>query len=130
MKTRVQKRSRAALQQAADPARDKAAAGRERTQAIYAAVTAIPRGRVATYGQIAELIGIPAGHRLVARAMRCCPPDLPWQRVVGRKDARRAQINLLDAEHAALQRRLLEAERVQFDENGYIVLRRFGWLPV
>ena len=91
-------------------------------------VRAIPRGRVATYGQIAELVGIPSGHRVVARAMRTCPSGLPWQRVVGKKDARRAQINLHDPEHATEQRALLEAEGVVFDLNGFIVLRLFGWL--
>ena len=99
------------------------------SNAIYAVVRAIPRGKVATYGQIAELAGIPAGHRVVARAMRACPPKLPWQRVVGKKDARRAQINVQDPEHAALQRDLLTAEGVAFDDNGFIVLARSGWLP-
>jgi methylated-DNA-protein-cysteine methyltransferase-like protein len=98
-------------------------------RAIYAVVRAIPRGRVATYGQIAELAGIPSGHRVVARCMRQCPAKLPWQRVVGKKDARRAQINLQDPEHASLQRRLLEREGVAFDANGFIALRSFGWLP-
>jgi methylated-DNA-protein-cysteine methyltransferase-like protein len=96
---------------------------------IFAVVRAIPRGRVATYGQIAELAGIASGHRVVARAMRTCPSGLPWQRVVGKKDARRAQINLYDPEHAALQRALLKAEGVAFDANGFIVLRQSGWLP-
>jgi len=99
------------------------------TAAIYAVVRAIPRGRVATYGQVAELAGLPSGHRRVARAMKYCPQSLPWQRVVGRKDARRAQIAIQDSEHATLQRRLLEVEKVGFDDAGYIVLRRFGWLP-
>ena len=98
-------------------------------KAIYAVVRAIPRGKVATYGQIAELAGIPAGHRVVARAMRECPQRLPWQRVVGKKDARRAQINVQDPEHAALQRALLAAEGVAFDDSGFIVLARSGWLP-
>jgi methylated-DNA-protein-cysteine methyltransferase-like protein len=102
----------------------------ERTaREIYAVVRAIPRGKVATYGQVAELAGIPAGHRLVARAMRTCPARLPWQRVVGRKDARRAQISIQSREHAALQRRLLEREGVTFDAAGFIVLARSGWLP-
>jgi methylated-DNA-protein-cysteine methyltransferase-like protein len=97
--------------------------------AIFKVVRSIPRGCVATYGQVAELAGLPRGHRRVARAMRYCPPKLPWQRVVGRKDARRAQINIQDSEHAALQRSLLQAERVEFDAQGCIVLARFGWLP-
>jgi|SRR5688500_13452235 methylated-DNA-protein-cysteine methyltransferase-like protein len=96
---------------------------------IYAVVRAIPRGKVATYGQVAELAGLPAGHRAVARAMRTCPARLPWQRVVGRKDTRRARISIMDGEHAALQRRLLQREGVTFDDNGFIVLRRSGWLP-
>jgi methylated-DNA-protein-cysteine methyltransferase-like protein len=100
------------------------------TRAIYAVVAAIPRGCVATYGQVAELAGLHNGHRRVARAMRFCPAGLPWQRVVGRKDARRAQINIQDPEHATKQRALLKAERVSFDANGFIALRRFGWLPL
>jgi methylated-DNA-protein-cysteine methyltransferase-like protein len=97
--------------------------------AIYAVVRAIPSGRVATYGQVAELADLPRGHRRVARAMRVCPAGLPWQRVVGRKDARRAQIAIQDPEHAALQRKLLQAERVRFDASGCIALRAYGWLP-
>lgn len=97
--------------------------------AIYSVVRAIPRGKVATYGQVAELAGIPSGHRVAARAMRTCPENLPWYRVVGKKDARRAQINVQDPDHAALQRSLLERERVVFDASGFIVLRKSGWLP-
>jgi methylated-DNA-protein-cysteine methyltransferase-like protein len=96
---------------------------------IYEVVRAIPRGRVATYGQVAELAGLGRGHRIVARAMKSCPKGLPWQRVVGKKDARRAQVNIQDPEHARLQRRLLEREGVRFDDAGFIVLRRWGWLP-
>lgn len=96
---------------------------------IYAVVRAIPRGKVATYGQIAALAGIPRGHRIAARAMRSCPEGLPWQRVLGKKDARRAQVNIQDPEHARFQRGLLEREGVQFDDEGRTVLARFGWLP-
>lgn len=95
---------------------------------IYAVVRAIPRGKVVTYGEIAGLAGAPTGHRQVARAMRGCPERLPWQRVVGKKDARRAQINIDDPDHAALQRGLLESEGVRFDASGFISLGRFGWL--
>jgi methylated-DNA-protein-cysteine methyltransferase-like protein len=82
---------------------------------------------VATYGEVAELAGIPSGHRVVARAMRSCPESLPWQRVIGKKDARRGQINIDEPEHAALQRALLEAEAVVFDANGFVSLRRSSW---
>ena len=96
---------------------------------IYGVVSRIPRGRVATYGQVAELAGIPSGHRVVARAMRTCPSRLPWHRVVGRKDARRARISIGDAQHAKEQKQRLIAEGVVFDANGCIVLRKSGWLP-
>ena len=99
------------------------------SRAIYAVVRAIPRGKVATYGQVAELAGIPSGHRIAARAMRSCPDELPWQRVVGKKDARRAQINIEEPDHAGLQRALIEAEGVEFDANGFIPLARSGWQP-
>jgi methylated-DNA-protein-cysteine methyltransferase-like protein len=98
-------------------------------RAIYAVVRAIPRGKVATYGQVAELAGIPSGHRIAARALRSCPEALPWQRVVGKKDARRAQISIEDPDHARLQRALIEAEGVEFDSNGFIPLVRSGWQP-
>jgi methylated-DNA-protein-cysteine methyltransferase-like protein len=94
---------------------------------VYAIVRSIPRGKVATYGQIAELAGVASGHRIVARAMRSCPERLPWQRVVGKKDARRGQINIVDPDHAALQRGLLESEGVVFVARGFIPLGRFGW---
>lgn len=98
-------------------------------RAIYAVVRAIPRGKVATYGQVAELAGIARGHRIAARAMQTCPKGLPWQRVVGKKDARRAQINIQEPDHGALQRALLAQEGVVFDAGGFIVLARSGWLP-
>ncbi|HEY2733808.1 MAG TPA: MGMT family protein [Polyangiales bacterium] len=98
-------------------------------RAVYALVRAIPRGKVVTYGQVAEMIGRHAGHRFVAKAMRECPARLPWQRVVGRRDARRGQISIQDPEHAALQRSLLTKEGVVFDPNGFIVLSKSGWMP-
>jgi methylated-DNA-protein-cysteine methyltransferase-like protein len=96
---------------------------------IYAVVAAIPRGKVATYGQLAMLAGIHAGHRVAARAMQQCPNGLAWYRVLAKKDARRAKIAIADPDGAALQRRRLAAEGVTFDESGHIVLRHFGWLP-
>lgn len=60
--------------------------------------------------------------------MRVCPESLPWQRVVGKKDARRGQINIDEPDHASLQRALLEAEGVIFDANGFVSLQQCGWL--
>jgi methylated-DNA-protein-cysteine methyltransferase-like protein len=100
----------------------------ERDATIYAIVRAIPRGRVATYGEVAKLAGMPSGHRIVARAMKTCPESLPWYRVIGKKDARRGQINIEAGEHAEFQRVRLEAEGVEFDDNGFVSFSRFGML--
>jgi methylated-DNA-protein-cysteine methyltransferase-like protein len=108
--------------------RGSTARGGDAPARIYAVVRSIPRGRIATYGEVAELAGIPSGHRIAARAMRSCPESLPWQRVLGKKDARRGQINIDEPDHASLQRALLEREGVVFDENGFVSLKRSGWL--
>jgi methylated-DNA-protein-cysteine methyltransferase-like protein len=91
-------------------------------------VRAVPRGRVATYGEVAALAGMPRGHRLAARALLTCPSSLPCHRIVGKKDARRARIAIGEPEHATIQRRRLAAEGVRFDANGFIPLARFGML--
>jgi methylated-DNA-protein-cysteine methyltransferase-like protein len=54
----------------------------ERYRRIYAAVTAIPRGCVASYGQVAARAGLPRGARLVGRALAACSDRLPWHRVL------------------------------------------------
>ncbi len=54
----------------------------DRYRRIYAAVAAIPRGRVASYGQVAEQAGMPGRARLVGRALAQCPARIPWHRVL------------------------------------------------
>jgi methylated-DNA-protein-cysteine methyltransferase-like protein len=115
-------RSRAAGASATSPA--------GQAQRIYEVLRALPRGQVATYGQLALLAGIHAGHRVAARALQQCPDGLPWYRVLAKKDARRAKIAVADPDHASIQRKRLAAEGVTFDKDGYVVLRKFGWLPV
>ncbi len=95
---------------------------------IYAAVRRIPRGRVATYGQIANLAGLPGHARQVGYALNALSTesDLPWQRVinsVGRISLRAAP----GADH--LQRLLLESEGVAFDDAGRVSLDEFQWQP-
>jgi len=88
---------------------------------IYEVVRRIPRGRVATYGQVAAEAGLPGQARLVGYALHNLPHDLdvPWHRVVNA----RGGISL-DAESGAgrLQRALLEAEGITFDGHGKIDL--------
>lgn len=95
---------------------------------IHAVVRRIPRGRVATYGQIANLAGL-AGHaRQVGYALHALPEDsgVPWHRVINA----RGEISLRGGEGAGnLQRVLLEAEGVYFQASGRIDLERYRWRP-
>jgi len=58
------------------------ASAEDRYRRIYAAVLAIPRGSVASYGEVARRAGLPRGARLVGRALAGCPAHVPWHRVV------------------------------------------------
>ena len=99
---------------------------------IYAVVRAIPRGRVATYGQVAELADVPRAARLVGTAMRVSVPELglPWHRVVGKRSATSARVSIHDPVGAGIQRALLEEEGVEVSAAGGISLARFGWLTL
>lgn len=95
---------------------------------FYKVVQKIPPGKVATYGQIAFLAGLPGHARQVGYALHALPPQsrVPWHRVVNA----RGEISLPDYDGSAGQQRaLLEAEGVIFKENGRIPLRRFQWQP-
>ena len=95
---------------------------------IYAAVRRIPRGRVATYGQIARIARLPRHARQVGYALGALPDgiDVPWHRVVNAK----GEISPREYPDAApRQRALLERERVAFDARGRISLARFQWRP-
>jgi len=93
---------------------------------IYEVTKRIPRGRVATYGQIAHLVEMPKAARQVGYAMaalgRGAPRhDVPWHRVVNAKG---------ESSIGGEQIERLKAEGVVFDANGRIDLRRFGWQEV
>lgn len=96
-------------------------------EAVHAEVRRIPRGRVASYGQIGLRIGRPGSARTVGWAMRALPrgSDVPWHRVVNAQ----GRVSLTERS-GSLQKALLEAEGVRFDENGRIDLDVFGWKPV
>jgi methylated-DNA-protein-cysteine methyltransferase-like protein len=98
---------------------------------IYRVARKIPRGTVATYGQVAELAGIPRGHRVAGAAMKAVKPShrVPWQRVVGKRSRGVAQVNIKDPVGGAIQRKLLEKEGVEFTKTGGIRLADHGWLP-
>jgi methylated-DNA-protein-cysteine methyltransferase-like protein len=95
-------------------------------QRIHDVVSRIPRGRVATYGQIARLAGIPRQARLVGYALHALPAGtrVPWQRVVN------AQGGIsTPGGHDSAQRKLLEREGVRFDSRDRIDLDAFLWTP-
>ena len=92
---------------------------------IYAVVRRIPRGRVATYGQIAKLAGLPGHARQVGYALAALHAGtaLPWQRVINAAGA----ISLRPLNGGVSQRLLLEQEGVRFDARGRVALKTFGW---
>jgi len=103
---------------------------RELYRRIYTVVRKIPRGKVATYGQVAELAGIPGGARVAGAAMKTSKPTdrLPWQRVIGKAGKLRGRIAIHDPVGAAVQRKLLEDEGITVGDSGLVALDVFGWI--
>ena len=98
----------------------------DRWMKIYEAVARIPKGRVATYGQVAAVAGLPGCARQVGYALHRLSEGsaLPWHRVLGAG----GRISLPGGSGAgALQRILLEAEGVRFDAGGNVPLAAYGW---
>ena len=95
---------------------------------IYDQVRRIPVGRVTSYGQIALLVGMPGGARVVGYALhalvRSDLPDVPWQRVVNRSG--RLSLRKL-GEAGELQRQLLESEGIVFSDDEQIDWDVYGW---
>jgi methylated-DNA-protein-cysteine methyltransferase-like protein len=112
------------------PAAEESAHLRELYTRIYKVVRKIPRGAVATYGQVAELAGIPGGARVAGAAMKTSTPrdQLPWQRVIGKAGKLRGRIAIHDPVGAAVQRQLLEDEGIRVGETGLVALDEYGWL--
>ena len=90
---------------------------------VWQLVKGIPRGKVATYGQLSQLIDgrlTPIGVGWAVRAAG--ETKIPWQRVVNGRGGVST-----DDQHPGLQRALLEAEGVRFGRDGLIDLKRHGW---
>lgn len=95
-------------------------------QRIYAVVRRIPRGRVASYGQVAALAGLPGHARQVGYALHALPDGttVPWHRVINA----RGEVSRRSMPGPELsQRLLLEREGVRFDARGRVDLRVCGW---
>jgi len=98
----------------------------KRYELIWSVVRKVPRGRVATYGQIAELAGLEGHARQVGYALHHLPDgsNVPWHRVINAK----GEISPRTAgDSHELQRMLLEAEGVEIDVRGRIDLGVFRW---
>jgi methylated-DNA-protein-cysteine methyltransferase related protein len=98
----------------------------EFSKAVMTWVKKIPRGKVATYGQIARLAGKPHGARGVGWILNSSAEshNLPWQRVLNS----RGKISFpVKSDEYKLQRSLLQKEGIKFDEDGAIDLALFGW---
>jgi len=94
---------------------------------VLSVIRRIPRGRVATYGQVAALAGRPGAARAVGRTLRETPPGarVPWHRVIGAPG--RIAPALLASEAGREQCRRLRAEGVAVDERGRVSLATHGW---
>ena len=96
--------------------------------AICAVVRRIPKGWVATYGQVAAMAGLPRRARLVGHVLQNLDPAtrIPWHRVVNAK----GEVSYSPSRNGgdALQQRLLEKEGIAFDERNRFDLERFRWL--
>ncbi len=96
---------------------------------VYRVVKRIPIGRVATYGQVAALAGMPGAARQVGWALSAlnAEDDVPWHRVInvqGRISPRGAR-----REAGDLQLALLEAEGIELGPGGRVDLGRYAWEP-
>jgi methylated-DNA-protein-cysteine methyltransferase related protein len=90
---------------------------------VHAVVCRVPSGRVVTYGQIARAIGSPRAARTVGWAMRACPANVPWHRVVNA----RGEISLRPTSGYHEQKARLKAEGIRIDRAGRIDLVKYGW---
>jgi methylated-DNA-protein-cysteine methyltransferase related protein len=101
--------------------------GNEAAAAICAVIRRIPKGWVATYGQVAAMAGLPRRARLVGHVLQRLDPatDIPWHRVVNAK----GEVSYTLSRHGsdAFQQRLLEEEGVEFDNRNRFNLERFRW---
>ena len=93
---------------------------------VFRLVQRIPRGRVMTYGQIAELLGDGYTPRTVGFVMHGSGDSVPWHRVVNARGACSTGGIVLPHDK---QQRMLEAEGIQFDVQGRCKLETYLWIP-
>jgi methylated-DNA-protein-cysteine methyltransferase-like protein len=96
-------------------------------QRVKDVIKKVPKGKVATYGQIAALAGNPRAARQVVRILHSSSQKdkLPWYRIVNRQ----GRIALKPGYGYEIQRELLRKEGIRFDENDTIDFDRYLWSP-
>lgn len=100
----------------------------ELAQMILNVIVQIPKGKVASYGQVAKFAGLPKHARLVGRVLGQLPEDhdIPWYRVINSQG--RISLNKLDEHSMCIQTaRLREEDVVVVD--GKINLKKYQWIP-
>lgn len=94
---------------------------------VYSLVAKIPKGKVTTYGHLAEACGIKSAARTVGWALNGAKvSNLPCHRVVNRYGALTGKIHFGDPQ---LMEDLLRSEKVTFDKNGYVDMKKHLWIP-
>ncbi len=93
---------------------------------VYEIVRTIPRGRVVTYGQLAEILGEGYTPRTVGFVMHASDDTTPWHRVINAQGA--CSTGRVALPHDK-QQRMLEAEGVIFNERGRCDLKTYLWIP-
>jgi methylated-DNA-protein-cysteine methyltransferase-like protein len=95
---------------------------------ILEVIVLIPYGKVASYGQIARLAGLPKHARLVGYVLKHLDKEsqIPWYRVINSQG--RIRVTHIDENGKNIQQDLLEAEGVYL-LNGKVSLKKFGWQP-
>ena len=95
---------------------------------VFELVRRIPEGKIATYGQIASMLGAPLAARTVGYALNALKPNnivppVPWQRVINAQ----GRISLPHGGGFEIQRDILKAEGVFADENGVYDFGKYRW---
>jgi methylated-DNA-protein-cysteine methyltransferase-like protein len=93
---------------------------------VFRIVRMIPRGRVMTYGQIAEILGEGYTPRTVGFVMHSSNDKTPWHRVINAQGGCSTRGLVLPHDK---QQRMLEAEGVSFNERGRCELKEYLWIP-
>ncbi len=109
-------------------ARESASGSESLYKRIYATVKKIPRGKVASYGQVARVAGLERHARMVGYALHALSDgdidNVPWQRVINAQGYISIRSNPLAAK---IQRKFLEHEGIEFDDRDKVDFKKYGW---